>query len=120
MCLTRREILRVGTGALSLLAVGEGFCIAPEEQQDMSHPADGRSNASSSARVATVAMHSVMGEPQVNLDRITDTDRKFGLVQKRSFWGDSIDRMGVPSGDGGDGELGWRRARAGQLRLKRS
>jgi predicted amidohydrolase len=36
----------------------------------MSDSTDSLSNDSSSARVAAVAMHSVMGEPEVNLDRI--------------------------------------------------
>ena len=76
MNLTRRSLLHVGFSGLLLWLASDSHCFAVENPIEQQPSAVDRPNLDVSARVAAVAMHSVMGDPEENLRRIEGWCRK--------------------------------------------
>jgi len=76
MNLSRRNVLHFGLSGLSLLMVRDGHSFATENPEEKQKSTAGRASLQDSTYVASVAMHSVMGDPEENLDRIEQWCRK--------------------------------------------
>lgn len=76
MNLPRRSVLHVGLSGLSLLMVRDGHSFANENSEEKQEFTAGQASLEDNAYVASVAMHSVMGAPEENLDRIEQWCRK--------------------------------------------